>query len=391
MEIFNRLSTPFEGDFAALTAELATHHFRLFCVQASNLAKEHGYGPDARVVEIIQRLAQRPASTAYWTPEVSVLCFGLLKRPLSEGGWNWMRAQIALAAHLTGVTTELELDVETNAPLIVCGQVIPAARLVIRGGSDRLTLQTEGAASPRSFSVIARRNGSPVWVEDGTAASFVHIDGQPAIRVVNDYWQSTWSDGCEAGLSRPLATVEHQAAIAQFQEAFALLDRFMPQYRAWVFCLLREITPMVRPAPSMTASGSSHRRFGGVDLCVPASPLETVELLIHECSHQYYHLAHWVGSLVTPEAKSYYSPIKRRERPLDRILMGYHAYGNVLIAFDQLRAAGFEKELSKRSGEISTLMVDLRVPVENEVGLSQLGLALSRPLHSRLTQGRLVA
>lgn len=390
MEIFNRLSTPFEGDFAALTAELATIHFRCFCLRALHLAQKHGYEEDARVVAISQRLTQRAATTAYWLPEVSVLGFGLSKQPFTQGDWNWLRAQIALSAHLTGVTSELELDVETNAPLIVCGRMIPAARLVIRGGPERLTLQAEGAASPRSFSVIGQRNASPVWAEDGTASSFLRIDGQPAIRVVSNEWHLAWSNTCETDALRFVAASEHQAAMSQFQEAFGMMDRLMPEYRTWVFCLLRELTPMVRPAEHMTLSGSSKFRFGGIDLCVPASPLELVELLIHECTHQYFHIASCVGSLVTSEARSYYSPIKRCERPLDRILSGYHVCGNILIAFDRLRAVGLEQEISKRFGEISELMSHLRVPIENEVGLSELGLALSRPLHARLTQGHVL-
>ncbi len=380
MEIFNRLSNPFEGDYAALTAELATNQFRVFCRRAIRLAEQHGYSQDARLADIAQRLAQRGANTAYWTPEVAIIFNGLSKQAFTEGDWNWLRAQISLSAHVTGVTSELELDVETNAPLFVAGQLVPAARLSIRGGADRMTIQAEGATAPRSFSVIAQRNGSPVWAEAGTESSFVRVDGQPTIRVVGAEWHTTFLDE----LSQPAAVV-NQGAVAQFEEALELMGRAMPEYRAWVLCLLKEITPIRRPDWNMIASGSSPRRFGGIDLCVPATPTETAEMMIHECSHQYFHMASWVGSFVTPEARPHYSPLKKCERPLDRILIGYHAFGNALIAFEKFRAMGLQKEISSRQSTIVAYMEQLRVPIESEVGLSELGLALSRPLRARLT------
>jgi HEXXH motif-containing protein len=381
MDIFNSLSNPFEGNYAALTAELATNHYRIFCRRALRLAEKNGYGQDARLVDIANRLAQRPSTTAYWTPEVAVLNNVLTKQPFTQQDWHWVRAQIALSAHLTGVTSELELDVETNVPVVVAGKILPAGRLVIRGGADTLTVQVDGGA-PRSFSVIAQRAGSPVWAENGDASSFVQIDGQPAIRVVNAEWHTTWADE----LSQPVGDVD-QAAVAQFQEALNLLGRTMPEYHSWVLCLLKEITPLRRPAANMIASGSSPRRFGGIDLCVPASATETAEMLIHECSHQYFHMASWIGSFVTAEARPHYSPLKKCERPLDRILIGYHAFGNALLAFDKFRELGFGQEIAGRAGAIFKYMEQLRVPIENEVGLSELGLAFSRPLRARMTQG----
>jgi HEXXH motif-containing protein len=380
MEIFKTLSNPFEGDYAAVTAELATNQFRVFCRRAARLAEQHGYSQDPRLTDISRRLAQRGAHTAYWMSAVSVIFKGLSKQTFTEGDWNWLRTQIAIGAHVTGVTPELELDVETNAPLVVAGQLVPAGRLSIRGGPDRMTIQAEGATAPRSFSVIAQRNASPVWAEDDQASSFVRVDGQPAIRVVNADWHTAFQDE----LSQPAAVLTPEA-VAQFEEALELMGRGMPEYRAWVLCLLKEITPIRRPEKNMIASGSSPHRFGGIDLCVPATPTETAEMMIHECTHQYFHMASWLGSFVTAEARPHYSPLKKCERPLDRILIGYHAFGNALIAFEKFREMGLQKETANRRNTIAAYMDQLRVPIENEVGLSELGLAFSRPLRARLT------
>jgi len=380
MDIFKTLSNPFEGDYAAVTAELATNQFRVFCRRATRLAEQHGFSPDPRLADISQRLAKRGATTAYWISEVSVIFKGLSKKTFTEGDWNWLRTQVAVAAHVTGVTPEISSDVETSAPLVVAGQIIPAGRLSIRGDASRMTIQSEGAAAPRSFSVIAQRNGSPVWAEVGKESSFVKVDGQPALRVVNTDWHASFQDE----LSQPSAEVTPDV-VAQFEEALELMGRGMPEYRAWVLGLLKEISPIRRPDWNMIASGSSPHRFGGIDLCVPATPTETAEMMVHECTHQYFHMASWLGSFVTADAKPHYSPLKKCERPLDRILIGYHAFGNALIAFEKFREMGLQKETASRRSTIAAYMEQLRVPIETEVGLSELGLAFSRPLRARLT------
>jgi HEXXH motif-containing protein len=247
-------------------------------------------------------------------------------------------------------------------------------------------VQAEGEASPRSFSVIAQRDACPLWAEDGRASEFLMLDGKPAIRLVGDDWHVTWADE----ITQPVAPVDQRAS-SQFQEALDLLGRTMPEYRDWVVCLLREITPIRSPGEDAYSSGSSLWRFGGIDLSVPASPVQTAEMLVHECTHLYFLLASWTGPVVTPDAKPYYSPLKDCERPLEKILTGYHALGNQFIALDKFRTQGFEKEVSDRLGTISSQLEQMRPPMENEVGLSELGLAFSRPLRARLAQERRAA
>ena len=253
---------------------------------------------------------------------------------------------------------------------------------MIQGGPSRLTIQAEGEPSARSFSVFGRRNGAPVWAADDAPPVFLHLDGEPAIRFVGGDWHSIWAEeACQP------AAVD-QAVVDQFNECLSLVERSMPEYRAWVLCLLKEITPIRRPAKDTIASNSSAIRPGGIDIAVPASPTETAEMLIHECSHQYFHMASWVGSMVTPDARPYYSPLKNCERPLDRILLGYHAFGNALIAFERFCKMGLEQEIAERVRTVAGYMEQLRVPVEKEEGLSELGIAIYRPLRARLAQTR---
>lgn len=380
MEIFNFLSSPFEGDFAALAAELAATQYRAFCVRALRAGESAGYGKDPLIADVVQRIDQRDATTAYWTPEVGTIFTGLRKEAVTEQDWHWLRAQIALAAHVTGLTDEIALEVATGAPLLICGRTVPAGRLRIHGGPERLSIEVEGEAAPRSFSVRGRRQGAPVWADDAGPGLFLELDGEPAIRFASADWHAIWAEEpCDP------APVD-QVVREQFQECLGLLARALPEYRDWVVCLLKEITPIRRPGAHMIASNSSALRLGGVDIAVPASATETAEMLIHECSHQYFHMASWMGSTVTPDAKPHYSPLKRRERPLDRLLLGYHAFGNALIAFDRFRAIGLGNQITDRLGTVSAYMEQLRVPLQSEEGLSELGLALYRPLRARLAR-----
>jgi hypothetical protein len=49
---------------------------------------------------------------------------------------------------------------------------------------------------------------------------------------------------------------------------------------------------------------------------------------------------------------------------------------------------GLAEVIAERFNTINAYMEQLRVPVENEEGLSDLGLAFARPLRARLAQAR---
>lgn len=367
MEIFRLLSTPREGDFTALATELAASQYHAFIVRAKRVATLAGAPDDPVLGELTRRLAELPPSVAAWTPEVGVLATGFAATDVA--GHRWLQAQAAISGIVTGLLAQLALETTVDRPLLVCGQRIAPGPIQLRG--DASALEVIGRSDVQRF----HRQGG-VWLAEGAESSIVPTGAAP-LRLVGDAWHALCGE-----------TVEPLAPDAQVRDQLAgaleLLGEAAPEYRAWVLCLLKEITPIRRPDKDTIASGSSALRPGGIDIAVPASVTETVEMLIHECSHQYLHMMSWFGTLVTDSARPHYSPLKGCERPLERIVLGYHAFGNAMLAYAQLRAHGHAKGVAERSRVVSGYLDELVKPLVDEVGLSALGLEIVRPLRTRL-------
>jgi HEXXH motif-containing protein len=367
MEVFRLLSTPREGDFAALATELAAAQHHAFLVRATRAAARAGVPDDPVLGALTRELVARPPSVASWTPEVGVLATGLASS--DAAGLRWLQAQASLAGLVTGATPRLALDTTVDRPLLVCGRRIAPGPVQLHADGD--ALEVVGADAVHRF---CRRAG--VWMAEGAEAAIVPTGGAP-LRLVGGGWHTLFDEPVE-----PLAP--DARVIDQLTGALALLGEVAPEYRAWVLCLLKEVTPIRRPGEHMISSGSSALRPGGIDLAIPASPTETVEMLVHECSHQFLHLGSWFGALVSKDARPHYSPLKGCERPLERIVLGYHAFGNVLLAYAQLRERGHAEALATRYRVVSSYVDELVKPLVDEGEISALGREIVRPLRARL-------
>lgn len=367
MDVFRPLSTPREGNFVAVATELAAAQHHAFIARAKRVAALAGVPADPVLDELGRRLAEQAPSVASWTPEVGVLATGF--GATDAAGHRWLQAQAAAAGMITGVLTHLTLETTVDRPLLVCGRRVAPGTIRLRGDGD--ALEITGHDEVQRFH---RHDG--VWLAEGTESASVPTGATP-LRMVGGDWHSF----CDV----PVEPLAPDAQVAeQLVGALALLAEAAPDYRAWVLCLLKEVTPIRRPGKHTLASGSSALRPGGIDIAVPASATETAEMLIHECSHQYLHMVSWFGSLVTEAARPHYSPLKGCERPLDRIVLGYHAYGNVMLAYEQLRLHGHAEGVAGRSRVVSAYLDELVKPLVEEVGLSGLAREIVRPLRTRL-------
>lgn len=367
MEIFGLLSTPREGDFAALATELAAAQHQAFIGLATRAAARAGAPDDPVLGELAHRLTERSPSVTSWTPEVGLLATGC--GATDAAGHRWLQAQAALSGLVTGVITRLALETTVERPLLVCGRRVGPGPVQLRGDVD--ALEIVGRDEVHRF-----RRQAGVWIAEGSEAAIVPTRAAP-LRLVGGDWHALYDEPVE-----PLAP--DAQIVDQLAGALELLGEVAPEYRAWVLCLLKEVTPVRRPGDNALVSSSSALRPGGIDIAVPASATETAEMLIHECSHQYLHMVSWFGALVDEAARPHYSPLKGRERPLERIVLGFHAFGNVLLAYAQLREHGHAEALARRYGVVSAYLDELVKPLVDEVGLSALGREIVRPLRTRL-------
>src|SRR5262249_18543782 len=129
-------------------------------------------------------------------------------------------------------------------------------------------------------------------------------------------------------------TAEEWTAVAEnYSEALSYLEQNAHPYANWVWRVLRGIIPLWA-AEGLTLSSSNPHHPGVVQLSIGQDPLVLAELLVHEASHQYFHLMEYVGPVDDgSDSTLYYSPFKGTERPLRAILLAYHAFANVLLLY----------------------------------------------------------
>jgi len=115
--------------------------------------------------------------------------------------------------------------------------------------------------------------------------------------------------------------------------------------------------------------------------------MSLAETLVHEASHQYFYLLSRLEPVDDGTDKNlYYSPFAGTERSLDRILLAYHACGNILLLYRlcQQNGAPDDGYCAQREDAVMTQLAQLAAPLRNNFALTWVGRALYDPLVERL-------
>jgi hypothetical protein len=176
--------------------------------------------------------------------------------------------------------------------------------------------------------------------------------------------------------------------VATCEAAIDITASVAPQYVGWITRLMRHIV-LLTERDSIIQSATSVRHPGFSYLSFSTNPLSIAEMLVHEVSHQHFNLLARLGPLVDPShQKQYYSPLKATGRPLDRILLAYHAFGNVLLFYraclqhGRLDQSHCVRTVSEIEGQLRTMDASLR----DNPALTALGRVMFEPLAGRLWQ-----
>jgi hypothetical protein len=178
--------------------------------------------------------------------------------------------------------------------------------------------------------------------------------------------------------------------VAISQDALGLLGKHAPVYVPWVERILRCII-LLEDDDARMNSGSENGQSGVVYMSVSSSPMPFAELLVHEATHQYKHLLCRLGTIDDGTDKNlYYSPVVRRQRPLDRIVVAYHAFANILLLYRHCQASGVEDNgYCEQNEDLLVRSVrELEAPLCNNPALTPIGRALCEPLLERLGWSR---
>jgi HEXXH motif-containing protein len=185
----------------------------------------------------------------------------------------------------------------------------------------------------------------------------------------------------------PVAVPEVDSRTATIlQNSLGLLSKHAPIYLPWVERMLRYIILLQLDGEQMR-SGSENGQSGFVYISVCPSPMPFAELLVHEATHQYNHLLSRLGRTDDgTDKKLYYSPAVKRERSLDRIVVAYHAFGNLLLLYQLCRGSGVDDNgyCERSEQDLVPYVQQLEAPLRNNRALTAIGRGLCEPLMERL-------
>jgi len=182
---------------------------------------------------------------------------------------------------------------------------------------------------------------------------------------------------------------DKQLDVTFWTEMFSRLHSENPPYYSWVTRALRWLV-LVDSGNQRKLVSSSHPNLPGLAYISNLPDFLSIsEMLIHEASHQYFNAVTHLGDVADPsDARRYYSPFVNTMRPLDRIALAYHAFGNVFLFYRSY----VDRSLSDRDIEsrLSRTLADLKTVegflIDNPA-LTNLGLYLIEPLTTAIRDG----
>jgi HEXXH motif-containing protein len=137
--------------------------------------------------------------------------------------------------------------------------------------------------------------------------------------------------------------------------ALAFMNERTPRYSAWVRAVVTLVVPLIYTAERVY-SASSPGIPGLAYLSIPDDPMRIGEFLVHESSHIHLNMEEAMAPLYNGrDERLYWSPARREERPLFGIMLAYHAFGNMILYYRDIKAND-NREIEHRDAAISEIM-----------------------------------
>lgn len=382
--LFHVFSSPAEGDFLPLAEHLSCRLFRSTVGAVGALAGRLGAAPPQ-----IDADAATPdrMSTRLWSPDVGHVLRGLSER--TGDHWPWVSAQLAIAAFASGLVDDIEIELAGAADrwLTIAGHSLRGERLRFEGCAGSLAV-TDGVGETRlRLERVDIEALGPVWTRSG-ADDLVRI-GSAGMAVLSggeyiDQWETP-----EYELAPATAAFR-----AQIEEAASLLEECLPITYVWIAAVLREVGAFANPGAG-TRSSSSVVWPGHVRMSTGASLIQTINMLVHECCHQYFYLVMSGARVARRGAPQVFSVLKQTARPFERVLLGFHAFGNVLLVHDALLDGRHPvdcREVESERAFTRQIVTGLDASLQGgwEEQLEEAGGELYLPLRRRLVEAGLL-
>ena len=268
---------------------------------------------------------------------------------------------------------------ETSALRIDRWLMPTADALEVEGDLDRVRLIFRNRAARR---MVVRQRHDERWLGQGVEAlPTVRLERSRCVLLPAKVWQPL--DGGEQ--FTPAALTPSKSYVA-LRRAVVLLQSNSPRYLNWVDRVLRGVMTC-RGSEDQLRSGSDFNLPGIVQVSFPASAAAHAEMLVHECSHLNYQILARLGDVDDGSDDTlYFSPVKQMGRRIDRILLAYHAFANVMLFYRDCLAANIRDDgYCERNAEATIPQLKkLDEALQATRALSPLGRVLYESLASAL-------
>ncbi|TIS62490.1 HEXXH motif-containing putative peptide modification protein [Mesorhizobium sp.] len=167
-----------------------------------------------------------------------------------------------------------------------------------------------------------------------------------------------------------------------YQDAITLIEEGSPSYLQWVSRVLRYISP-IEADPGVMRSGSGPEWPGLAEMSFRCDPIAVAEMLVHECSHQYFNALMFISPVADgSDTTLYFSPVRNCGRPIEMILLAYHAFGNVLLFYRECQFRGVDDSgfCERNEAELLPQLGVLEDALRATSSLTEVGHSLWQPL-----------
>jgi HEXXH motif-containing protein len=369
------LACPLPNRDGSFIEELAAEHAR----QTLSLFTER-YAGHVGGSELLSLLADSaeghlPFDTV-WHP-----AFGGIHAGLSEQGpaLDQRAAACALRLHECGYGGEWELRLSTPVSFHLNRWRLPAGdALRVSATGDSVTVSVR---ADEEWKTVTTRHRGDEWLLTGGAVTL------PCLRRPDTEWIVWGRDQLQSwellDIAINLEESGPELMVPRCDAALGVLHDFAPDHFSWVSKVVRFVAPW-RVEDGQRPSSNLAPGLVGVGNHDHAPSL--ADSLVHEASHHYYYTALRLGKVDDgSDPTLYYNPFLERKRPINRILLAYHAFGNVLLFCRAAKANGLggDEYISERERQLEEQLSVLGQALRSTGALTPLGRALWEPIYEQ--------
>lgn len=266
------------------------------------------------------------------SPRLMQCGLGILDDSKSDGA-DYLAQFLLLLTCLGGIG---KWKCHINRPVLVfldCYPVQLSGIVEIHSDGNRIRLRDDNAT--RNYSLNQRH-----WVESDNYNLVTLRQSGLQIQIFSA--QFPFSDMRLLG-DLPLSSSTLNVIEKSVTEAFALIELYYPEFVDWIALGLKAIVFLEAPADrSLNGSAFSHPGFIYVTFPIEIDLLAVA--IVHECAHQYFRMCEHHVKLVDRIGETTYSPFRKTQRPVEKVMLTLHAAVNIRRFTQRLLDKGFITE-----------------------------------------------